>query len=78
MDGLYYTIRRLALPPRNYLGSDFVNYLKMMLSRRTRILVFVLGLVLLICGLSAIAYALWPLPDVSIEGILPATLLAPP
>lgn len=78
MDGLYYTIRRLALLARNYLGSDFVNYLQMILSRRTRILVFAIGLVLLICGLSAIAYALWPLPDASIEGILPATLLAPP
>jgi hypothetical protein len=48
------------------------------LSRRTRYIIFSLGLVLLLCGLTAIIYAFWPLATANVQDMVSATLFAPP
>ena len=45
---------------------------------RFRFLILVLGLILIVWGFFSVAYAIWPLPDATLQEILPATLLAPP
>jgi hypothetical protein len=52
--------------------------MKSKLSRRTRYLIFSLGLVLLLCGLTAIVYAFWPLASANVRDMVSATLFAPP
>lgn len=48
------------------------------LSRRTRYIIFSLGLILVLCGLTALIYAAWPLADANLQDILSATVFAPP
>jgi hypothetical protein len=47
-------------------------------SRRTRTIVFSLGLVLLLFGLTALIYAFWPLATANLQDMVSATLFAPP
>jgi hypothetical protein len=52
--------------------------MKKIVSRRTRTTLFMIGLLLVLCGLSALFYAFWPLADTSLRDILSATIFAPP
>jgi hypothetical protein len=52
--------------------------MKSKLSRRTRYIIFSLGLVLILCGLTAVIYSFWPLANASIRDMISATLFAPP
>jgi len=46
--------------------------------RQVRFLLLLLGLAIVCCSMAALAYAFWPLPDLSLQATLAPTLLAPP
>ncbi len=46
--------------------------------RQARWLLLLLGLAIACCSLAALAYAFWPLPDLSLQATLAPTLFAPP
>jgi len=48
------------------------------MSRRTRLAILILGLLLLGCSLAALAYAYWPVDTSSIQATLEPTMFAPP
>jgi hypothetical protein len=48
------------------------------MSKKKRALLLLLGLAIITCSLFVLGYALIPLPDSSILGTVPATLLTPP
>jgi hypothetical protein len=48
------------------------------MSARLRRFLLVFGLLLLLSGLFAIGFALWPRPDAHMIATLPPTLFAPP
>jgi hypothetical protein len=52
--------------------------MKSKLSLRTRYIIFSLGLVLILCGLTAMIYVFWPLANASLQDMVSATLFAPP
>jgi len=58
--------------------DQFYLTMKNKLSRRTRYFLFTIGLVLVLCGISAIVYAFWPLANAKLQEIISATLFAPP
>jgi hypothetical protein len=47
-------------------------------SRKVRMALLSLGLLLVCCSLAALAYAFWPVEGVTIQATLAPTLLAPP
>jgi hypothetical protein len=51
---------------------------KSRMSRRTRWIVFLVGLLILVCSLLAVGYALWPAGAVVDQATLAPTLFAPP
>jgi hypothetical protein len=65
--GAYYTIGTF----HKQVGM-FSNY------RRTQILLLLLGLLILVCAISALAYAYWPLGALEEHAPLAPTLFAPP
>ena len=47
-------------------------------ARNLRRLVFVLGLIMVVCSLAALAYAFWPVEALQEQAPLVPTLFAPP
>jgi hypothetical protein len=48
------------------------------MSRRTRWIIFLVGLLVLVCSLLAVGYALWPVGGTVEQATLAPTLFAPP
>jgi hypothetical protein len=47
-------------------------------SRKPRIFLLLLGLLLVFCSLAALLYSFWPIEGTSVQATLVPTLLAPP
>lgn len=47
-------------------------------SRKSRILLLLFSVLLVLCSLAALLYAFWPIEGTSIQATLVPTLLAPP
>lgn len=47
-------------------------------SRKSRLILLSLGLLLVLCSLAALLYAFWPVESTSVQATLAPTLLAPP
>jgi hypothetical protein len=45
---------------------------------RLRLALFIIGLMVLLCSLAALAYAFWPVEGLQVQSILEPTLFAPP
>jgi hypothetical protein len=50
----------------------------MKMNRRTRLILFCLGLALVCLALAALAYVWWPTPTLQAQATLAPTLFAPP
>ncbi|MBN2147541.1 MAG: hypothetical protein JW726_09135 [Anaerolineales bacterium] len=48
------------------------------MSRSARIALVLIGLALVLCSLTALAFAFWPLQEISTQATLAPTLLTPP
>ena len=48
------------------------------MTRQARLMLLLLGLAIACCSLAALAYAFWPLPELSAQATLAPTLFAPP
>jgi hypothetical protein len=49
-----------------------------LMSRRTRLFLLSVSLILLACAILALVYVFWPLPVMQVQATLPPELLAPP
>jgi hypothetical protein len=47
-------------------------------SPQLRATLLVIGLLIVLCALVALAFVFWPMPDAGLQITLPATLLTPP
>jgi hypothetical protein len=49
-----------------------------MMTRNLRLALFVLGVVVMLCSLAALAYAYWPTETLSAQSTVAPTLFSPP
>ncbi len=48
------------------------------MTRSARLAILIVGLLILACSLAALAYAVWPVPELTVQATLSPTLFAPP
>jgi len=48
------------------------------MTTRLRLALFIIGLMVLLCSLAALAYAFWPVEGLEVQTTLEPTLFAPP